>query len=107
MKIAVAALGESLEAEVSGQFARCPYFLIVDSRTHQCEAVSNPAASAAGGAGPAAVRELADRGVTVALAGRVGPNAERALEAAGIRFMLATGQASDAVQRCLQGQEAT
>jgi predicted Fe-Mo cluster-binding NifX family protein len=107
MKIAVAAMGESLDAEVSGQFARCPYFVIVDSQTQQCEAFSNPAASAAGGAGPAAVRELAGRGVTVALAGRVGPNAERALEAAGIKFVPASGRAADAVEQCLRGEGPT
>ena len=97
MKVGVAATGGSLDAEVSEQFGRCAYFLIVDSETMHFEAFSNPAASMAGGAGPAAARELANRQAEVVLAGRVGPNAQRALEAAGIQFSQASGKARDAV----------
>ncbi len=97
MKIGVAAAGGSLDAEVSQQLGRCAYFVIVDSETMRFEAFSNPAAGMAGGAGPAAVRELANRGVEVVLAGGCGPNAESALEAAGIRFSQASGKVRDAV----------
>jgi len=97
MKIAVAATGGSLEAEVSAQFGRCAYFLIVDSDTMHFEAFSNPAAGMAGGAGPAAAREIANRNAEVVLAGQVGPNARQALEAAGIRHAQASGKVRDAV----------
>ena len=97
MKIGVAAMGDSLEAEVSERFGRCPWFLIVDSESLDCEALPNPAANLAGGAGPAAVQELANHGVNLALAGQFGPKAEQALAAAGIRYVEAAGNVRDAV----------
>lgn len=99
MKIAVAATGESLDAEVCEQFGRCPYFVIVDSETMDFEAFSNPASQMAGGAGPAAVQEIVSRGVQVALAGQVGPKAQQALEAAGVRFAAASGKVRHAVAK--------
>jgi len=97
MKIAVAATGGSLDAAVSEQFGRCRYFLIVDSDTMRFEAFSNPAAGMAGGAGPAAAREIANRQAEVLLAGQIGPNAQQALQAAGIRYSQATGKVRDAI----------
>jgi len=40
--IAVASDGETLKATVSHTAARCPYFLIVDSKGKLLEAVENP-----------------------------------------------------------------
>ncbi|MBN1345442.1 MAG: NifB/NifX family molybdenum-iron cluster-binding protein [Phycisphaerae bacterium] len=97
MIIAVAATGGSLDAQVSEQFGRAQYFLIVDAETLRFEAFSNPAASMAGGAGPAAVQEITKRKAEVVLAGKLGPNAQQALTAAGIRFSEATGKVRDAV----------
>jgi len=107
MKIGVSAMGDSCDADVSPQFARCPYFLIVDSETREFEAFSNSAAEASHGAGPAAVRELADRDVSVVLAGKIGPNAERALAAAGIEFVQAEAKISDAIENYLRGATTT
>ena len=107
MKIGVSALGDSCDAEVSPQFARCPYFVIVDSKTRACEAFDNTAKEASHGAGPMAVRALADRDVSVALAGKIGPNAERALAAAGIEFGQAQGKISDAVEAYLRDAAST
>ena len=98
MRIAVAATGETLDAEVSEQFGRCPYFVIVDSETLSFEAVANPGAAMSGGAGPAAVQELVNQGAEVALAGTYGPKAQQALEAAGLRYGEAGGKVRDAVR---------
>jgi len=100
MKIGVAAMGESLDADVSDQFARCPFFLIVDSQSMGFESFANPAAAMPGGAGPAAVQEIVNRGARVAVAGRLGPKAEQALQAAGLRFVAASGRIRDAVAAC-------
>jgi len=97
MKIGVAAMGESLDVQVSGQFGRCPYFIIVDTETLDFEAFPNPAGQMSGGAGPAAVQELVQHGAKGAIAGRVGPKAEQALMAAGIQFSVATGTVREAV----------
>jgi len=97
MKIGVAATGGSLDAEASDAFGRCRYFLIIDSETMNFEAFTNPAAGMTGGAGPAAVREIVNRGAELVLAGRSGPKAEHALSSAGILFQTASGKVRDAV----------
>ena len=97
MKIGVAATANSLDAEVSGQFGRCPWFLIVDSDTMDFEAAENPAQDLSHGAGPAAVQELVNRRAELVLAGRYGPKAEQALQAAGLRFVEAAGKVREAV----------
>jgi len=107
MKIGVSAMGDSCDADVSPQFARCPYFVIVDSETRECEAFGSTAQEASHGAGPMAVRELADRDVSVALAGKIGPNAEQALAAAGIKFVQAEGKISDAIESYLRDATST
>lgn len=97
MKIGVASTGETLDAEVSDRFGRCPCFLIVDSETLSFEVVANSANDMVGGAGPAAVQELVNHGVEVVLAEKYGPKAQQALEAAGLRFAETRGTVRDAV----------
>lgn len=99
MKIGVAATGGSLDAEVSPQFGRCPWFVVVDVDSLRFEAFQNASGSAAGGAGPAAVKEVVARGAELVLAGRFGPNAQQALEAAGVRYAEASGKVRAAVTR--------
>lgn len=99
MKIGIAATGGSLDALVSERFGRCAFFLIVDSETMRFEAFSNPAGGNAGGAGPAAANELAKRGAEMLLAGEVGPKAQQALDAAGIRFVQASGPVREALSK--------
>jgi predicted Fe-Mo cluster-binding NifX family protein len=97
MKIAVAAMGGSLDADVADQFGRCRWFVVVDSATSAFEAFQNPASALPGGAGPSAVKELVSRGAEVALAGKFGPNALQAIEAAGLRYAEAGGKVRSAV----------
>jgi len=97
MKIGVAATGGSLDAEVAEQFGRCRWFVVVDSETLGFEAFLNSASTMAGGAGPAAVKELVDRGAEAVLAGKFGPNAQQAIEAAGVRYAEARGKVRAAV----------
>jgi predicted Fe-Mo cluster-binding NifX family protein len=100
MKIGVASTGGSLDAQVSEQFGRCPWFLVVDSETFAFEAFLNFASAMAGGAGPGAVKQLVDRGAQVVLAGKLGPRAEQALNAAGVRHAEASGKVRAAVVSC-------
>ncbi len=97
MKVGVACLGSSLTDEVSPQFGRCPFFLIVDSETMKYQAIDNPGAAASGAAGPAAVNELVNNNVEAVLAGEFGPKAQHALDLAGVRAIIASGPAQQAV----------
>ncbi|TET79223.1 MAG: dinitrogenase iron-molybdenum cofactor biosynthesis protein [Candidatus Cloacimonadota bacterium] len=93
MKIAVSVTSGTMNAQVSGKFGRCAYFLIVDSETMKFEPVSNPGIGMMGGAGPEAVRLISSKGAEVVLTDAVGPNAQSALDAAGIKVV--TGFRSD------------
>lgn len=84
MKIAVSAMGGSLESAVSEKFGRAPYFIIVDTATMKFTPVLNNAEAMSGGAGPEAVRQVATHGVSAVLTGQLGPNAQNALAAARI-----------------------
>jgi len=102
MKIAVTAKGGSLNAQMDERFGRCEYFVIVDSDTMRFNAVFNPSAAAAGGAGPSAAREIAKHGAQVLITGNVGGNAQQALEAAGIKVVTMTGgTVKDVVEKYL------
>jgi predicted Fe-Mo cluster-binding NifX family protein len=95
--IAVAADGETAEAAVSRQAARCPYFLLFDARGVFVEAVANPHRQAAGGAGPQVVAFLAAKGVQTVIAGEFGGRMTTALQGKGMEFRIATGSAAAAV----------
>ncbi|GAH72555.1 unnamed protein product [marine sediment metagenome] len=51
MKVCICATGPNLDSQVSPVFGRCPYFLIVDSKTEEFKAIPNPALQAGRGAG--------------------------------------------------------
>lgn len=97
MRIGIAAMENSLDADVSSRFGRCPWFLVVDSESLRFEGFKNPAAGMPGGAGPAAAQELTKRGAEVAIAGEFGPKAESTLAAAGVRCVRASGPVRDAI----------
>lgn len=105
MKVAVSAVGDSLEAPVDPRFGRCPYFVIVDTDTMAFEAISNASAGAVSGAGTLAAQAVAAKGVQAVITGNVGPNAFQVLSSAGIKVITgASGTVREAVERFKNGQ---
>ncbi|MGD2111144.1 MAG: NifB/NifX family molybdenum-iron cluster-binding protein [Phycisphaerae bacterium] len=105
MKIAITAAGPTLDANLDPRFGRCPYFLIVDTDTMQCEALENPNVALGQGAGVHSAQLLAGRKVQSVLTGNCGPNAHETLSAAGIKLVLGcSGVVRDAVERFTAGQ---
>ena len=90
MKIVVSANGADMDAPASSVFGRCPVYIFVDTETGAYEAVENPAANAAGGAGIQAAQFVIDRGAKAVVTGRVGPKALDVLQAAGVLLHLVT-----------------
>jgi predicted Fe-Mo cluster-binding NifX family protein len=104
VKIAVSAVGETLESQVDQRFGRCAYFLIVDSETMGFEVVTNAAAGAMGGAGIQAAQSIASKSVEAVITGNVGPNAFQTLTAAGIKIIVgASGTIREAVEKFKRG----
>ncbi len=101
-KIAVASSGKTLKASVSNEAARCPYYLIFDSKRELIEVIDNPYGDASGGAGPSAAKFLFQKGVTIIIAGNFGSKMTNTLESNGITHFEFKGSVDDAVKRVLE-----
>jgi predicted Fe-Mo cluster-binding NifX family protein len=100
--IAVASDGETLEAAVSHLAARGSYFLIVDGEGKLLEAVENPYKDTRGGAGVSAANFLAEKNVTIVVAGNFGNKMRDALTAQEIAYFEFEGIAEDAIKKILE-----
>jgi len=87
MRIAVAATGPTLDAEVDPRLGRCQYFIIAAPETMDFEALENSSAMASGGAGISTAQMIAGKGVEAVLTGNCGPNAYQVLSAAGLQVI--------------------
>lgn len=86
MKVAVSALGPTLEDRVDSHFGRALHLIVVESDTGEFETIDNTTnKNAMGGAGIGAAELVSDRGAVAVVTGHLGPNAFKALGAAGIR----------------------
>jgi len=99
MKIAISAMGTTLDAEIDPRFGRCQYFIIVDPETMQFESLDNSGAMAGGGAGISTAQMIAGKGIEAVLTGNCGPNAYQVLSAAGIKVITGVaGKVQDAIE---------
>jgi len=85
-KIAIASLGITLEAKVDSRFGRCPYFLIIDTKTNDFISIKNTAVQAFQGAGISAAQMITNKKVKAVIAGNFGPKAINVLSASGIEI---------------------
>jgi predicted Fe-Mo cluster-binding NifX family protein len=104
-KIAVASKGRTPTAEVSGVAARSPYFLIFDRSGTLLEAADNPHKTARRGAGASVVRFLAEKGVSVVVAGKFGQRMVRTMKERNMEYMAFQGNAEGAVRKVLEPRE--
>ncbi|HDH98717.1 MAG TPA: hypothetical protein ENF70_06270 [Deltaproteobacteria bacterium] len=102
MKIAVAATGPEKDAAISQQAGRTPFFLFFNDKGNFLEAVENPSRDRSRNAGPNAALFLADKGVTLVIAGNIGNKMEQALRDDQIEYIEKTGAAYDVVQTIIQ-----
>jgi len=101
-RIAVASSGKSEKASVSDRAAKCPYYLIFDSKSELVEVVDNPYADASRGAGPSATNFLAKTGVTMIIAESFGSKMTNALKNNDITPFGFKGSVGDAVKTALE-----
>jgi len=105
MKIVVTSSGADLDAQAHPAFGRCPIYLFVDTATMQFEAVENPAANAAGGAGIQAAQFVVERGAQAVVTGNVGPNAFQVFQPAGVPvYLFGGGTVRQAVEAYKAGE---
>jgi len=102
MKIAVATTCSEKDAAISQQAGRTPYFLFFDDKGIFLETAENPSRDQSRNAGPNAALFLADKGVTLVIAGDFGSKMKEALEEHHIQYVKKTGVAYDVVQSIIQ-----
>jgi len=85
VKIAIASEGKDENSEVSSRGGRAPYYLIFEDKK-LIETIKNPFATGSGGAGFSVAYMLAEKKVSLVIAGKVGGNMESALKEKGIKF---------------------
>lgn len=100
--IAVATFEKTESSQISDKAARAPYYLVFDKSGKLREIISNPFRDAAGGAGPKMADLLAEKNVTVVVAGAFGYKMAKALEAKGIKRHETTGIVKKAVEKFLR-----
>jgi len=100
MNICITSTGDSLNSEVDPRFGRCQYFIIVNPKTLEFEAVENATISATGGAGVVSGQFVAAKNVTAVLTGNVGPNVFQTLEAADVKIITGvSGTIKEVIER--------
>jgi predicted Fe-Mo cluster-binding NifX family protein len=105
MKVAVSAMGLTLDAVVDPRFGRCSHFVLVETEDMTLEAIENVNSSLGGGAGIQSAQLMAQKGVKAVLTGNCGPNAHQTLSAAGIDVVVGcSGTVSEAIERFKSGQ---
>jgi predicted Fe-Mo cluster-binding NifX family protein len=105
MRIAISALGPTLDDKVDERFGRAAYLLLVDDDTLAVEALDNSAnLQAMQGAGLGAAEAVANGGATSVITGHLGPKAFQALQLAGVEGYNGTGMTvADAVAALKEG----
>lgn len=106
MKVAISATGNHLNADVDNRFGRCPWLLLVDTDSLQCEAIQNTAADAQSGAGTSTAQLVLEKEAEVVISGQVGPNAYEVLKQGGVRIFIASKEmtAEEAVDKFKNNQ---
>lgn len=87
MKIAVTSTGNTMDSMVDARFGRCAWFLIYDTETKSHNFLKNPAAEAQEGAGPVAVKFIAEQKVQKVVSGEFGVKVRPLLEELGIEMI--------------------
>jgi predicted Fe-Mo cluster-binding NifX family protein len=106
MKIAVSSTGNELISEMDPRFGRAKYFIVVDPKTLEYEAVENEQnLNLPQGAGIQAAKTIVDNKADVLISGSCGPKAFDVLNAAGIKVVTgAKGRVIDAITQFKNGR---
>ena len=97
MKIAIASEKKTIDSEISSRGGRAPYYLIFEDKKI-VETIKNPFAIGGGGAGWSVAHMLADKKVSLVVAGKIGPNMTFALKEKGIRFEEKNGNIAEFIK---------
>lgn len=95
--IAVAADGQNTSGQISQVAGRAPYFQIYNAKGGLLETVSNPYCTSDRGAGSKTANFLAEKEISLVIAGRFGRNMTTALDLIKIKHVEQKGNIIDGV----------
>ena len=99
-KIAIAVDGKSINSNISEQFARAEYFLIIEPFSGKYKSIKNPYINYDNSAGVRAAQLISGETEEAVITKNIGPNAYRLLNGLGIRiYSVNSGTAKDAVKK--------
>lgn len=101
VKIAVASNSKNTTSSVGTMAGRSPYYLIFDSTGTLAEVVENPYKDVRGGAGSSTAHFLAEKGVTIVIAGTFGSKMTNAMKSKGMTYFEFNGVVTDGVKKVL------
>lgn len=106
MRVAVSALGATLDDRVDDHFGRARYLIIADTDGGEPLVIDNAAnMNALQGAGIGAAETVSDNSAVAVITGHLGPKAFAALEAAGIPGFNGSGlTVREAIQAYAEGR---
>jgi predicted Fe-Mo cluster-binding NifX family protein len=106
MKVAISAVGKTLDSAVDPRFGRAAGFVLVDTDTGEHEAIDNSQnLNAMQGAGIQAAQTVSSHHAEYVITGHCGPKAFRALSAAGIKVVTGVdGTVAEAVEKLKAGE---
>jgi predicted Fe-Mo cluster-binding NifX family protein len=107
MKIAISAMGETLEDNTSEVFARSPYFIIAEVENKEIksfEAVKNESENQMGGAGISASKFVSEKNVNAVITGNVGPRAADVFKQFKIEVYQGNGPIKEVLEKFIKGE---
>ena len=88
MKVAIASIGNTLEANIDTSFGRCTWFIIVDTESGGMEFIPNTNRDMEEHAGKAAVELVATRNIEMIVSGEFGMKIKPLLDSMHIQMVV-------------------
>ena len=104
MKIVISSTGRNLESNIDATFHRCPFFLIIDTKTNSLKSLENTTRDQPSEIGATVGQIVANEGIDTVIATNIGPRAFEIFERYGIKIYQAKGKVNDAIKQLEKGK---
>ncbi len=104
MKVVISATGIDKESNIDATFHRCPFFLIIDTKTNSLRTFENTTRDRPSEIGATVGQIVANEGIDTVITTNIGPRAFEIFERYGIKIYQAKGKVNDAIQQLEKGK---
>jgi predicted Fe-Mo cluster-binding NifX family protein len=99
MKIVISASGRDIESDICETFHRCPFFLIIDTKTNTQRTLENTTRERPSEIGATVGQIVANEGIDSGITTNIGPRAFEIFNQYGIKIYQAEGKVNDAIRQ--------